>query len=87
MWRALNRDVRFRRALSLGIDRKTLNNALLFGLGKEGNNTIMEESPLSLPDLRTKYAAYDPKQASRLLDEIGMTKRNGAGIRLLPDGR
>ena len=42
----LNRDVRFRRALSLGIDRKTLNNALLFGLGIEGNNTIMAESPL-----------------------------------------
>ena len=49
----LNRDVRFRRALSLGIDRKTLNNALLFGLGTEGNNTIMEESPLFSPELRT----------------------------------
>jgi peptide/nickel transport system substrate-binding protein len=87
VWRALNRDARFRRALSLGIDRKTLNNALLFGLGKEGNNTIMEESPLSLPELRTRNAGYDPMQASRLLDEIGLTKRNGAGIRLLPDGR
>jgi peptide/nickel transport system substrate-binding protein len=87
VWRALNRDVRFRRALSLGIDRKTLNNALLFGLGKEGNNTIMEESSLFSPELRTKYASYDPAQASRLLDEIGLTKRNGAGIRLLPDGR
>jgi peptide/nickel transport system substrate-binding protein len=41
VWRQLNRDLRFRRALSLGIDRKTLNNALLFGLGTEGNNTIV----------------------------------------------
>jgi peptide/nickel transport system substrate-binding protein len=87
VWRALNRDVRFRRALSLGIDRKTLNNALLFGLGKEGNNTIMEESPLFSPELQTRNAGYDPGEASRLLDEIGLTKRNGAGIRLLPDGR
>jgi peptide/nickel transport system substrate-binding protein len=87
VWRALNRDVRYRRALSLGIDRKTLNNALLFGLGTEGNNTIMSESPLFSPELRTKHPAYDPGEASRLLDEIGLTKRNGAGIRLLPDGR
>ncbi len=87
VWRALNRDVRYRRALSLGIDRKTLNNALLFGLGIEGNNTIMEQSPLSQPMLRTTNAGYDPGEASRLLDEIGLTKRNSAGIRLLPDGR
>ena len=87
VWRALNRDVRFRRALSLGIDRRTLNNALLFGLGVEGNNTVMSESPLFAPDLRTAHASYDPAAASRLLDEIGLTKRNGAGTRLLPDGR
>jgi peptide/nickel transport system substrate-binding protein len=87
VWRGLNRDLRFRRALSLGIDRKTLNNALLFGLGHEGNNTIVPESPLFSPELRTTNAAYDPAEASRLLDEIGLSKRNGAGIRLLPDGR
>ena len=87
VWRALNRDLRYRRALSLGIDRKTLNNALLFGLGTEGNNTVMSESPLFSPNLRTVHADYDPEKASRLLDEIGLTKRNGAGIRLLPDGR
>ncbi|HEY7383300.1 MAG TPA: ABC transporter substrate-binding protein [Beijerinckiaceae bacterium] len=87
VWRALNRDVRFRRALSLGIDRKTLNNALLFGLGTEGNNTVVPESPLFSPELRTKYAIYDPAEASRLLDEVGLTRRNGAGVRLLPDGR
>jgi peptide/nickel transport system substrate-binding protein len=87
VWRQLNRDIRFRRALSLGIDRKTLNNALLFGLGTEGNNTIVAESPLFSQELRTTNADYNPGEASRLLDEVGLTKRNGAGIRLLPDGR
>ncbi|WP_230532978.1 ABC transporter substrate-binding protein [Microvirga roseola] len=87
VWRKLNRDPRFRRALSLGIDRKTLDNVLLFGLGVEGNNTVIEESPLSFPGLRTMNATYDPAEASRLLDEIGLTERNAAGIRLLPDGR
>jgi peptide/nickel transport system substrate-binding protein len=87
VWRKLNRDLRFRKALSLGIDRKTLNNALLFGLGIEGNNTVVSESPLFSPELRTLNATYNPDEASRLLDEIGLTQRNGAGIRLLPDGR
>jgi peptide/nickel transport system substrate-binding protein len=87
VWRALNRDIRFRRALSLGIDRRTLNNSLLFGLGTEGNNTVVAESPLFQDAFRTAWASYDPEQASRLLDEIGLTERNGAGIRLLPDGR
>jgi peptide/nickel transport system substrate-binding protein len=87
VWRALNRDLRYRRALSLGIDRRTLNNALLFGLGKEGNNTVTERSPLFTPELRSLHAAYDPAEASRLLDAVGLDKRNGAGIRLLPDGR
>ena len=87
VWRTLNRDVRFRRALSLGIDRKTLNSALLFGLGVEGNNTVLQASELFRPELRSAWAAYDPAQASALLDEIGLTKRNSAGVRLLPDGR
>ncbi|HEY8565023.1 MAG TPA: ABC transporter substrate-binding protein [Beijerinckiaceae bacterium] len=87
VWRALNRDFRFRKALSLGIDRKTLNNALLFGLGTEGNNTVMSQSPLFSPELRGLNAGYDPAEASRLLDEIGLAQRDGSGTRLLPDGR
>ncbi|WP_298955875.1 ABC transporter substrate-binding protein [uncultured Methylobacterium sp.] len=87
VWRALNRDLRYRRALSLAIDRRTLNNAMLFGLGTEGNDTVVEASPLYRPEYRTLHAGYDPDAASRLLDEIGLTRRNGAGIRLLPDGR
>ena len=87
VWRALNRDIRYRRALSLGIDRRTLNNSLLFGLGTEGNNTVVSESPLFEERFRTRWASYDPAEASRLLDEIGLRNRNGAGIRLLPDGR
>nr|WP_245513060.1 ABC transporter substrate-binding protein [Enterovirga rhinocerotis] len=87
VWRKLNRDPRYRRALSLAIDRHILNNALLFGIGTEGNDTITEQSRLFEPEFRTLHAQHDPGEASRLLDEIGLTKRNSAGIRLLPDGR
>lgn len=87
VWRALLRDVRFRRALSLGIDREAINQSLFFGLALEGNNTVLPESPLYKEDYRTKWATYDPDTANALLDEIGLTKRNSDDIRLMPDGR
>lgn len=87
VWRSVLRDVRFRRALSLAIDRHTLNNSLWFRLGIEGNNTVMPESALYSEEDRKRWAVYDPAQAKRLLDEAGLSKRNPAGFRLLPDGR
>ena len=86
VWRKLVRDVRFRRALSLGIDRSLVNQVLYFGLAIEANNTVLEASPLYRPEYRTLWARYDRKQANRLLDELGL-KRGAEGIRKLPDGR
>ncbi len=45
-WRALMRDVRFRRALSLAIDRREINMVIYYGLARESANTVMAESPL-----------------------------------------
>lgn len=87
VWRRLNRDVRYRRALSLAIDRHTINNALLFGLGQEGNNTVREGSALFKPEYRSRWASYDPAAASRLLDEIGLAERGDDELRKLSDGR
>ncbi len=86
-WRKLMRDVRFRRALSLAIDRDELNQVVYIGLAKPSNNTIMPRSELFKPEYATKWANYDPKLANKLLDEIGLTKKDSQGIRLLPDGR
>jgi peptide/nickel transport system substrate-binding protein len=86
-WRALNRDVRFRRALSLGIDRHEINQAIYYGLGKEGANTIQPLSPLFKPQYQTAWSSYDTSTANRLLDEMGLTGRDDEGFRTLPDGR
>jgi peptide/nickel transport system substrate-binding protein len=86
VWRKLLRDVRFRRALSLAIDRALVNQVLYFGLAVEANNTILPGSPLYQERYRDAWAKYDKKQAIRLLDEIGL-KRGLDGIRRLPDGR
>jgi peptide/nickel transport system substrate-binding protein len=81
------RDVRFRRALSLAIDRQELNESVYLGLAKPSNNTIMERSELFKPAYATKWATYDAKLANKLLDEVGLNKRGSDGTRLLPDGR
>lgn len=85
-WRKLLRDVRFRRALSLAINRYELNRVIYFGLAVEGQNTLLPESPLYRPEYREKWAKFDLDRANRLLDEIGLTKKDGRGIRLMPDG-
>jgi peptide/nickel transport system substrate-binding protein len=87
VWRKLNRDVRFRRALSLGVDREAVNQSLYYGLGVEGNNTMLPDTPLFNEDNLTAWAKYDPKQANRLLDEVGCERRGPGNMRLLPDGR
>jgi peptide/nickel transport system substrate-binding protein len=87
VWRTLNRDQRFRVALSLAIDRRIINNAMMFGLGIEGNNTVLPQSPLYEEAFRTVNATYNPELANNLLDGIGLTERSGDGTRLLPDGR
>lgn len=86
-WRALNRDVRFRRALSLGINREEINNILYFGLASPGQNTVLPQSPLYRASYRQSWAQYDLKAANALLDDIGLTQRNSEGIRIMPDGR
>lgn len=86
-WRALMRNVRFRRALSLGIDRHEINQVVYFGLARESNNTVLPQSSLYRDEYRTAWAGYDPTAANALLDEIGLVGRNKEGIRLMAEGR
>jgi peptide/nickel transport system substrate-binding protein len=86
VWRAILRDPRFRRALSLAIDRTAVNQVLYFGLATESNDTVVAESPLFRKEYQTRWAKYDRKGAIKLLDEIGL-KRGLDGVRVLPDGR
>ena len=74
VWREVVRDVRFRRALNLAIDRKEIIEN--FYLGEFA----------SLPE-KTSDATHDPDEANRLLDEIGLDRKDGDGYRLGPDGK
>ena len=87
VWRDVMRDVRFRRALSLGIDRRMINRALYFGMANEGGMTALARSPLHNPADLKAWSALDIEQGNRLLDEMGLTQRSPNGLRKLPDGR
>ena len=86
-WRKLLRDVRFRRALSLAINRRDLNKSLFFGLASESANAVLRSSPLYKAENASAQAGFDPKAANALLDAIGLKARDGEGLRRLPDGR
>ncbi|UEM03560.1 ABC transporter substrate-binding protein [Skermanella rosea] len=86
-WRDLFRDVRFRRALSLAIDRDEINQAIYYGLAKPSNNTVLPRSPLFRPEYQQAWTRYDVREANRLLDEMGLTARGSENVRLMPDGR
>ena len=86
-WRNLLQDVRFRRALSLAIDRHEINQVIYYGLAREGNNTILPGSPLFKPKYQHEWARFDMASANILLDEIGLTERTEDGVRKMSDGR
>jgi len=87
VWRQLFQDVRVRRALSLAINRREINQVLYYGLAHQSADTVLPESPLYKPEYAQSWSSYDQEQANRLLDEVGLLKRNASGIRLLSDGR
>ncbi|HWT29634.1 MAG TPA: ABC transporter substrate-binding protein, partial [Propylenella sp.] len=86
VWRELLRNVEFRRALSISINREDINNAIFYGLAVPSNNTVLPESPLFREEYRDKWTEYDPERADQILDGLGLAERNGAGMRLLPNG-
>ena len=84
--RSIMQDVRFRRALSMAVNRYEINQVIYYGLAIEGNNTVLPESPLYKPYYRSQWAQLNLKSANQLLDDMGLIKRDSRGIRLLPDG-
>ncbi|MEM7406765.1 MAG: ABC transporter substrate-binding protein [Pseudomonadota bacterium] len=87
VWRKLFRDVRFRRAMSLAINRHEINQVVYYGLATESNNSVHESCPLYRSEYRTSWADFNLREANMLLDQIGLTERDDDGLRKLPDGR
>lgn len=84
---AILQDVRFRQALSVGINREELNEIVALGQGQVFQATVYPNAPYYKEEWGTAYTEYDPELAASLLDEIGMSELDGEGFRLRPDGQ
>jgi len=82
----LFRDVRFRRALSVAIDRDEMNDIIYFGRGTPRQVTVIPDSDYFEPEFATAYTRYDIQAAKQLLDEIGLVDIDGDGMREFSDG-
>lgn len=72
-WQEVVPDARFRKALSMGIERARLIDAVYLGLAEKPQTYTAPE--------------FDPDQANAILDEIGMDQRDSEGFRLTPSGQ
>ena len=71
-WRKVVNDVRFRQAIAAGINYKEIIDNVYYGFAQ-------------MPKL--VGATYDVAKANKLLDEMGMDKKDAEGFRLGPDGK
>jgi peptide/nickel transport system substrate-binding protein len=81
-----NRD--FRIALSHAINRDQIKESVFLGLGEPRQIVPAPWHPYYPGDEWVKkYTQYRPDEANRLLDGLGLTRKDAQGIRLLPDGK
>lgn len=85
-WARLYRIDEFRQALSVAIDREEINDVVYKGRGIPRQATMGIGYDWVKPEWETAWAQYDPALANRMLDEIGLDKKNDDGIRLDDDG-
>jgi len=78
----------FRHAISLGIDREQMNETFWLGLGTPGSAVPSESLPYNPgPEYRKLWCEHDPDQANKILDSIGLDKKDSDGFRLRTDGK
>ena len=84
--RRIFQDVRFRRAMSLAINREEINDIVYFGYGVPRQLTVVSASRYFEPEFATAWAEFDPARAQALFDEMGLVDRDGDGRRERLDG-
>ncbi|HHV80973.1 TPA: ABC transporter substrate-binding protein [bacterium] len=85
--RKLFQNKMFRRALSLGINRNDINQITTSGLGEPTQGLLAPLNAAYVERYDKAYTEYDPKKANKILDSLGLTKRDKDGYRLRPDGK
>ncbi|HEX3052750.1 MAG TPA: ABC transporter substrate-binding protein [Aggregatilineaceae bacterium] len=84
-YRELFQTFDFRRAMSLAIDRNTINELVFLGQGVPRTETVVPDSPYYQPEIEAVNSEYDPATAESLLDGLGLVKGDD-GFRTFSDG-
>jgi peptide/nickel transport system substrate-binding protein len=79
-------DSRFRKAISLAVDRKEINKITCMGKGTPRQAAPLKESAFYSESYANDYLEYNPAKAAALLDEMGL-KMGPNGQRMRPDGK
>jgi peptide/nickel transport system substrate-binding protein len=74
-WQKVSQDLRFRQAVSLAQNRQEMIDNVYYGYASVSKETV-----------DPAYAAQDLDKANKLLDDMGLTKKDADGMRLYPDG-
>ncbi|MDI3337100.1 ABC transporter substrate-binding protein [Defluviimonas aestuarii] len=81
-------DFRFRKAMSIAINRQELNETAYFGEGVIQQYTGFSPLPDYIDEQWKTFATeFDPDGAKALLDEVGVVDADGDGFRDLPNGQ
>lgn len=84
-YRELFQTFEFRQAMSIAIDRETINQVSFLGQGVARTETVVPNSPYYQEDIEALNAEFDPDTAEALLDGLGLVKDDN-GFRTFPDG-
>jgi peptide/nickel transport system substrate-binding protein len=84
-YRELMQNLAFRQALSLAIDRATINKVSFLDQGIPRTISVVRDSALFQEDLEDYYGEYDPAKAEELLVEAGLVKGDD-GVYTFEDG-
>jgi peptide/nickel transport system substrate-binding protein len=74
-WQKMTQDIRFRQAISLAQNRQEMIDNVYFGFAAIPDETVTPE-----------FAKYDVAAANKLLDDMGLNKKDADGNRLYADG-
>jgi peptide/nickel transport system substrate-binding protein len=78
----------FRVALSYAINRDQIRESVFLGLG-ENRQAVPAPWHPNFPgqEWAAKYTEFNPDEANKMLDALGLTKRDSDGIRLMENGK
>lgn len=80
-------DVRFRKAMQSALNRDRIMDSVYNGLASKPGCGVAPANKAFYVDCSRQLGSFSLEAANKALDAMGLSKKNAAGIRLLPNGK